>query len=56
MFYFIKTDVLLSEKSLTPPKTMAYIMNELEVQDIDTIDDWNIAELKYKLIKEKKNG
>jgi pseudaminic acid cytidylyltransferase len=51
MFYMIKTTVLLKEKSLTPPKTMAYIMDEQEVQDIDTIDDWKIAEMKYKLVK-----
>jgi len=52
MFYMIKTNVLLEEKSLNPPKTMAYIIDERIVQDIDNIDDWNMAELKYKLIKE----
>jgi pseudaminic acid cytidylyltransferase len=51
MFYMIKTAVLLKEKSLTPEKTMAYIMDEREIQDIDTIDDWKIAEMKYKLVK-----
>jgi N-acylneuraminate cytidylyltransferase len=51
MFYMIKTAVLLKEKSLTPTKTMAYIMDEREVQDIDTVDDWHIAEIKYKLVK-----
>ncbi len=51
MFYMIKTTVLLTEKSLTPAKTMAYILEESEVQDIDTMEDWNLAELKYKLIK-----
>jgi len=51
MFYMIKTAVLLKEKSLTPPKTMAYIMDEREVQDIDTDDDWKIAEMKYELVK-----
>jgi len=56
MFYFIKTDILLKEKSLTPKKTFAYIMNENEVQDIDTLDDWNIAELKYKLLQESIRG
>jgi len=56
MFYFIKTEILLKEKSLTPKKTFAYIMNENEVQDIDTLDDWNLAELKYKLLQEKKHG
>jgi N-acylneuraminate cytidylyltransferase len=52
MFYMIKTAIMLKEKSLIPPKTMAYIMNDQEVQDIDTIDDWLMAETKYKLIKE----
>ena len=56
MFYMIKTDVLLKDKSLIPEKTMAIIMDEREVQDIDTMDDWIMAELKYKLIKENKNG
>lgn len=56
MFYFIKTDVMLREKTLTPVKTMAYIMNEIEIQDIDTLDDWELAELKYQILKERKNG
>jgi len=56
MFYLIKTTVLLEEKTLIPKKTMAYIMNEKEVQDVDTIDDWTMAELKYKLQKESGNG
>jgi len=56
MFYFIKTDILFKEKTLTPKKTFAYIMNENEVQDIDTLDDWILAELKYKLLQESKRG
>ena len=50
MFYMIKTAALLKEKSLVTSRTMAFVMNELEVQDIDTPDDWATAELKYKLI------
>ena len=56
MFYMIKNEALLREKTLTPAKTMAYIMDEREVQDIDTLDDWQLAELKYKLIKEYETG
>ena len=56
MFYMIKTVALLKEKSLVPTKTMAYIMDEREVQDIDNMEDWAIAELKYKLLMENKNG
>lgn len=53
MFYLYKTTALLSEKKQTPVNTLAYIMNENEVQDIDTMEDWTMAELKYKLILEK---
>ncbi len=28
------------------------IVSELEVQDIDSITDWEIAEIKYRLMKE----
>jgi len=56
MFYMITTAALLKEKSLTPEKTMAYVMDEREIQDIDTLDDWTMAELKYKLLMEEKNG
>ncbi|MDR2692961.1 MAG: pseudaminic acid cytidylyltransferase [Chitinispirillales bacterium] len=56
MFYIIKTTAFLTEKTLVPAKTMAYIMHEREVQDIDTADDWKTAELKYKLLKGSENG
>lgn len=32
-----------------------YILNEEKVQDIDTLDDWKIAEMKYKMLKSSKN-
>ena len=56
MFYMIRTSTLLKEKTLTPEKTLAFIMDERTVQDIDTMDDWLMAESKYKLIMEEKNG
>ena len=56
MFYMIKSAAFLREQTLTPVKTMAYILDEQEVQDIDTMEDWKMAELKYKLIKEYTNG
>lgn len=46
-FYFIKTEVMLSQHTLVPEKTVPLIMDEMEVQDIDNMDDWNIAEMKY---------
>ncbi|WP_027727306.1 pseudaminic acid cytidylyltransferase [Treponema sp. C6A8] len=50
MFYYLETNVMLSEKTITPNKTLAYIINEQECQDIDTQDDWKMAEMKYKLL------
>jgi N-acylneuraminate cytidylyltransferase len=56
MFYFIKTSALLKQKTLTPSNTIGYIMNEKEIQDIDTIDDWTMAEIKYRVLQEYNNG
>lgn len=49
-FYFIKTDVLISQKTLVPANTVPLEINELEVQDIDNITDWKLAELKYQMM------
>ena len=46
-FYCCKTDLFLQYKTTDLPHMMSMIMSELEVQDIDNPDDWEIAELKY---------
>jgi len=50
MFYFVKTAPLLQYKTVVPPHTAAYIINETECQDIDTLNDWKMAEMKYRLL------
>ena len=50
MFYFCKTDAMYQHNSLTPDDTTAYIIDEKECQDIDTPEDWAIAEMKYKVM------
>jgi N-acylneuraminate cytidylyltransferase len=50
-FYLIKTDILLSERKLFTTEAGAIVLNELESQDIDTLEDWKIAELKYTMTK-----
>ena len=50
MFYFCKTDKLYQHNSLIPDKTRAFIIDEKECQDIDTLEDWETAEMKYKLL------
>lgn len=49
-FYWMKTEEFLKQKKLFAEKTIPYKLSELEVQDIDTEEDWKIAEIKYKLI------
>lgn len=50
-FYFIKTDVLMSEKKLFVSHTLPLILSGNESQDIDTESDWRLAELKYQLLR-----
>ncbi|MBO5473844.1 MAG: pseudaminic acid cytidylyltransferase [Lachnospiraceae bacterium] len=47
-FYCCKTELFLQYKTTDLPHMVPVIMSELEVQDIDNPDDWEIAELKYK--------
>lgn len=50
-YYFIKSVTLLKTHTLVPENTIPYIIDEMEVQDIDNLDDWKIAEIKYKAMK-----
>lgn len=47
MFYFFKTDAFLSQRSLFMTCTLPMILPEASTQDIDTIEDWEIARMKY---------
>lgn len=49
-FYMCKTQLFLEKHSLILPRTKPYILPEEEVQDIDTMSDWEIAEAKYKVL------
>lgn len=49
-FYFLKTEALRKTKALFTERTIPYIMSDLEVQDIDHLEDWKIAEMKYHLM------
>lgn len=54
-FYFGKTVEFLANKKLFTSKTTPFELSELEVQDIDNLVDWDLAELKYKKLQEKKD-
>ena len=49
-FYMCKVEQFLEHHSLILPVTRPYVLPEEEVQDIDTMSDWQIAEAKYKVL------
>ncbi len=53
-FYFFKPEALFNEKTLFTSNSGGIIIDQLHGQDIDNPDDWELAELKYRLLNEKK--
>lgn len=50
-FYVMKVDNVLYDRPIV--RKMPLIMSELEVQDIDTEEDWQIAEMKYRFMRSR---
>ena len=55
-FCCFTTELFLTKRTLVTENTRGIVCPESEVQDIDNQEDWLLAELKYKMMKEKKNG
>lgn len=51
-FYCIRVASFLKQRSVVMAHTAPYYMDELAVQDIDTEEDWKMAEMKYRLLQE----
>lgn len=50
-FYCINVDSFKKQKSIWMDNTVPFIQDEINVQDIDTLEDWKIAEMKYKILR-----
>lgn len=50
-FYTLTVDFFKKTKSLWGKNTAGIVLSELEVQDLDTLTDWTLAEMKYKLTR-----
>ena len=48
-FYRLSDEMTFSDRHIAP-----YILPELEVQDIDTLSDWEMAEMKFRLMEHRK--
>lgn len=53
-FYFYDTKRFLEAKGVLQEGIYPFVLSEMEVQDIDNEVDWQLAELKYQLLTEKK--
>ena len=52
-FYICDTKIFLKTHSLVTENTMPFIIPDEEVQDIDNMSDWLIAEAKYRVLHGK---
>lgn len=53
MFYFTKVKSFLKKNNnrISSGNIKPFLINSFESQDIDTIEDWNIAEMKFKILE-----
>lgn len=52
-FYLCSCEAFMKNHTLIQQRTMPYIIDEEEAQDIDTVSDWSIAEAKYQIFMTK---
>ena len=50
MFYLFKSEAMSPLQSLLPENTAALLLGGHECQDIDTLADWKLAEMKYQAL------
>ncbi len=53
-FYCLKVRAFMEQKKIVMESCVPFIQDEMNVQDIDTITDWEIAEMKYRIIHREK--
>ena len=54
-FYVTRVDNFKKNKKLMLGKILPMEISEMEVQDIDNLIDWQMAELKFRILNEKKD-
>ena len=52
-FYCFRVEAYKVNRRLMLGNILPMIVSELEVQDIDNLTDWEIAEIKYRLMQEE---
>ena len=49
-YYCIKTQSFLEHNEILTTNTVPFVLTAMEVQDIDTEEDWKLAEMKYRML------
>lgn len=49
-FYFMKTTAMIEQQKLFPRLTVPFEVPESEAHDIDSKEDWKMAEIKFKIL------
>jgi pseudaminic acid cytidylyltransferase len=52
-FYWLNTEKFLASKSIMGQEVLPVVLSGYIVQDIDTIDDWKMAEIKYEICRRR---
>ena len=50
-FYCLNVESFKKQKSIWMENAVPFIQDEMTVQDIDTLKDWEMAEMKYRLLR-----
>ena len=49
-FYCLDVESFKKQKKIWMDNVVPFIQDEINVQDIDTAEDWKIAEMKYQIL------
>lgn len=52
-YYFLRTSALLVQRTLFPATALPIILGDADVQDIDSVEDWEMAEWKCRWLREQ---
>ncbi len=52
-FYCLNVESFMKQKAIWMENVVPFIQDEKNVQDIDTMEDWEIAEMKYTILRNK---
>lgn len=55
-FYCIRSSSFERQRKLVMERTVPLVLSEMEIQDIDTPEDWRLAEMKFRLLRGSADG